>query len=82
MNLKPFGDVFRERLDRIETEARKVGLNFTSICEQAGISRATPDRWRRKLPKTVELVETMEKIIANKRAELDAARGIKRQDDE
>ncbi|HEX7906736.1 MAG TPA: hypothetical protein VF534_01405 [Paraburkholderia sp.] len=74
MSSKPFGEVFRERVDRIEEEAKKVGLNFTSICEIGGISRATPDRWRREMPKTIQLVEQMEQIIADRKAEIAAAR--------
>jgi len=77
MNIKPFGEVFLERIDRIEAEAKKVGLNLTAICREAGISRATPDRWRAKPPKTIEIIELMEKIVKDRRAELDRNKGLK-----
>jgi len=65
---KPFDDLFKERLARIEADAHAVGLNFTSICREAGISRATPDRWKRETPKTIEILTVMEKIVADKKA--------------
>lgn len=64
-----FEDVFRKRIEKIEADARTVGLNFTSICKEAGISRATPDRWKRSTPKTIEIVQRMENIVASHRAE-------------
>lgn len=63
-----FEDVFRKRIESIEADARAVGLNFTSICKEAGISRATPDRWKRSTPKTIEIVQRMESIVAAHRA--------------
>lgn len=75
MSSKSFGEVFRDRVAKIEEDARKVGLNFTSICEIGGISRATPDRWRKgEVPKTIQLVDQMEQIIADRKAEIAAAR--------
>ena len=70
--LSPFRDVFRQRIEKIETDARAVGLNLTSVCKEAGISRATPDRWKRSTPKTVEIVQKMEEIVARHRAGLSA----------
>ena len=58
-----FGEVFRARLDRIVEDSEAAGINLTIVCALAGISRATPDRWRRSLPKTIALIETMEGII-------------------
>jgi hypothetical protein len=37
---------------------------MTSICKDAGISRATPDRWKRGTPRTIEIVDQMEQIVA------------------
>jgi len=70
-----FEDVFRQRVAKIESDARAVGLNFTSICKEAGISRATPDRWKRATPNTVSIVTRMEEIVARKRAESAPAAG-------
>lgn len=66
--LRTFEDEFTERIDRLESAAHEVGLNFTLICRQAGISRATPDRWRRDAPKTIKLVAKIETIIERERA--------------
>lgn len=58
-----FGDVFIARLDKIVEDAEAAGINLTIVCALAGISIATPNRWRRKLPRTIELIETMEQIV-------------------
>ena len=59
-----FAEELRARISRIETEAKAKGLNWTTICQQAGVSRATPDRWKRKPPKTIEIVNRIESIVA------------------
>jgi hypothetical protein len=82
MSQEKFGEVFRDRVTRIEDEAKRIGLNFTSICKEAGISRATPDRWRKESPKTIRLVEAMEKIIERHRAEYEAKKAEEAAEDE
>ena len=67
-----FTDTFKKRIAEIEAEAHAVGLNFTSICKEAGISRATPDRWKRETPKTIRIITLMEEAIAKRKAELPA----------
>jgi hypothetical protein len=67
-----FTEVFRQRVEKIEADAKEVGLNFTSICKEAGISRATPDRWKRSTPKTVKLIQMIEDIIEARKAEIGA----------
>jgi hypothetical protein len=64
-----FDDVFKKRVAALEAEAHAVGLNFTSICKEAGISRATPDRWKRETPKTIKIISAMEEIVAKRKAE-------------
>lgn len=68
-----FSDVFRDRIKKIEADAKECSLNLTSICQEAGMSRATPDRWKRSTPKTIKLVEIIEGIVAAKRSEMKAA---------
>lgn len=63
-----FTDTFKKRLTEIEGEAKAAGLNFTSICKEAGISRATPDRWKKSVPKTVEILTLMETVLAKHKA--------------
>lgn len=59
-----FKDEFKSRIAKIEEDAQSVGLNWTSICKEAGLSRATPDRWKKRIPKTIEVVTRMETIVA------------------
>lgn len=68
MSEPTFGEVFRDRLDKVEAAAKAAGINMTVVCKEAGISRATPDRWRRKLPKTIDIIDKMEKVVAKYKA--------------
>jgi len=62
----PFSKVFNDRLDDIERRALTVGSNLTEICRDIGISRSTPDRWRRETPRTIEILEEMEQRVTVK----------------
>ena len=64
--------VFKDLLRQIEADAKAVGLKWTAICKEAGLSRATPDRWKKKTPNTVALVTKIEEIVARHKTE-DAA---------
>lgn len=67
MNAKTnFEDEFRQRIEKLEADAKSIGLNFTSICREAGVSRATPDRWKKSTPTTIALVAKMEGIVSEK----------------
>lgn len=72
-NQPTFDEVFKKRIVQLERDARDVGLNLTSVCKLAGISRATPDRWKRKAPATIEIVTRMDAIIAEHRESLEKA---------
>ena len=63
-----FTEEFRKRIRSIESEAVACGLNWTTLCKEAGLSRATPDRWKKKTPKTVEVVAKLEEIVAKHKA--------------
>lgn len=63
-----FTDEFNERIKQIEADAKACGLNWTSICEEAGLSRATPDRWKRRPPKTIEIISKMQEVVAKHKA--------------
>lgn len=56
--------LFYEKLKNIEERAHKVGLTMTDICKQSGVARATPDRWRKELPKTIQCLQDMETVVA------------------
>ncbi len=64
MPREKFSKVFQQRLDDIERDARDHGSSITAICRAAKISRATPDRWRMEVPKTVKVIDEMEAALA------------------
>ncbi len=51
---------FRRRLNSIISRGAAVGMTVTKLCKAAGVARATPDRWRKKAPKTIELIDQFE----------------------
>ena len=61
---KNFVGTFQAEVAKIESDAKKVGLNMTSVCRELGVSRATPDRWKREIPMTVQLVARMQGVVA------------------
>lgn len=63
---------FYATLDRLEVDAKAVGLTLTSICKITKISRATPDRWRREVPTTVMLLERMQQVVRDEEARIEA----------
>lgn len=70
---RTYADEFKDRLTKLERDAQSAGTNLTEVCRVAGVSRATPDRWRKRVPKTIELVTLMEAIVAEKAREQRAA---------
>lgn len=58
-----FYNQFIAELDEIERRAKNVGSSITDICREAGIARATPDRWRKKAPKSVDLIDKMRTAV-------------------
>lgn len=69
-----FTDEFKKRVVAIDAKAKKLGVNFTVICQEIGVSRATPDRWRKRTPKTIEIVTKMEEFLARQEAEASASK--------
>lgn len=65
-----FEKVFRDTLDKLEVDAKEVGLTLTSICRSTGVSRATPDRWRKQPPNTVEILTKMQGVVVAERERL------------
>ena len=59
---------FYAELDQLEKDAAAVGMTITSICKATGISRATPDRWRRETPTTVMLLQKMQQVVRDEEA--------------
>lgn len=58
-----FDQVFYKYLDSLERRAHAVGMTLTDLCRDSGVSRATPDRWRKSLPKTIQNVCDLEAIV-------------------
>jgi hypothetical protein len=58
-----FYDTFLDKLDALESRAKAVGITMTHICRDCGISRATPDRWRNAVPRTIEIIDQMEEVV-------------------
>lgn len=58
-----FDQVFYKYLDNLERRAHAVGMTLTDLCRDSGVSRATPDRWRKSLPKTIQNVCDLEAIV-------------------
>ena len=61
--MSTFQKIYLGHLDGLQSRAEKVGLSLTSLCKKAGISRATPDRWRAKPPKSVALMDQLEAAV-------------------
>jgi transposase-like protein len=60
-----FSTVFLQQLDDLEREALQAGSSLTAICKHIGISRATPDRWRHEVPRTIEIMDQMQSYVAD-----------------
>ena len=58
---------FAEVLNRLEADAKAVGLGKRELAAAAGVSPSTLPRWRRKPPETVRTVAKMQKAIDAKR---------------
>lgn len=58
-----FSEYFLAYLENLELRALACGSNLTEICRELGISRSTPDRWRRKIPKTIAILDAMDEYM-------------------
>lgn len=61
---------FKDAVTRLEADAKKVGLTITAICRQTRVSRATPDRWKREAPTTVQLLAKMQGVVEERKKAL------------
>lgn len=65
MSTNTFEAEFKRRVDDIKARATAAGTSITALCQATGIARATPDRWALRTPKTVKLVDELEKALAD-----------------
>lgn len=54
---------FLDRFESIVARGAKIDFTLTHICRATGIGRATPERWRKKTPMTVRLIDEMEAAV-------------------
>ncbi len=60
--MKNIHDLFLDALEEAEKDAHAGGLSLSALCRAAGVGRATPDRWRRNPPSTIQLLSVMQRI--------------------
>lgn len=66
---QPLDAEFAQRIRDLDARVRAIGVSWSQICRATGTARATPDRWLRRVPKSVETMAAMEKAIADAEAE-------------
>jgi len=62
-----FEAVFKDTLRKLEKDAQAAGTNLTELCRETGVSRASPDRWKKQTPKTVRNVALLQRAVEAKR---------------
>lgn len=59
----------------LKTRCAAAGTNLTEVCRVAGVDRSLPERWKKRLPKSLEVLNALETAlneIEAKQAERDA----------
>jgi len=56
-----FSEKFRRELEDIKARASRPGVGgLKAVCKEAGISRATPDRWLAETPNTIKAMDKLQ----------------------
>ncbi len=63
-----FEGEFKRRIADIKRRAKDAGTNITALCAATGIARATPDRWEIRAPKTIRLIDELEREMVKAEA--------------
>lgn len=50
---------FYRRVELIKERAKEAGTNITQLCRMAGVSRTTPERWEKRVPKSIGILDLM-----------------------
>lgn len=58
-NDSTFEAEFYRRVDMIKQRAKAAGTNITQLCRNAGVSRTTPERWEKRVPKSIGIIDLM-----------------------
>ncbi len=61
--MKTMQELFNEKLSRIYQRALDADISVSLICKKSGVSRATPDRWRKSPPLSIALIDKMEEVL-------------------
>lgn len=54
-----FAEEFYRRVEAIKARAKKADTNITHLCRVAGVSRTTPERWEKRVPKSIAIIDQM-----------------------
>lgn len=52
-------------VNSLKARCAEAGTNITAVCEAAGVSRSTIERWKAKPPKSIQILNDLEKVIAD-----------------
>ena len=59
MDDSTFEAEFYRRVELIKERAKDAGTNITQLCRMAGVSRTTPERWEKRVPKSIGILDLM-----------------------
>ncbi|EAO3412108.1 hypothetical protein GNM83_19045 [Salmonella enterica] len=48
---------FYRRVKQLNERAKAAGTNITELCRIAGVSRTTPERWNKRVPKSISIFD-------------------------
>ncbi|EBJ6658323.1 hypothetical protein D0Q53_20620 [Salmonella enterica] len=48
---------FNRRVKQLNERAKAAGTNITELCRIAGVSRTTPERWNKRVPKSISIFD-------------------------
>ncbi|EAW2493106.1 hypothetical protein AXL65_02445 [Salmonella enterica subsp. enterica] len=80
MDDSTFEAEFYRRVEMIKQRAKEAGTNITQLCRIAGVSRTTPERWEKRVPKSIGILDLMyqalKDIETEKQAEEEAFQNL------
>ncbi|MGI9158665.1 MAG: helix-turn-helix domain-containing protein [Saprospiraceae bacterium] len=50
----------------LKTRCAAAGTNLTEVCREAGVNRSTIERWKGHTPKSLQLLDSIEKALAER----------------
>lgn len=49
----------------LKSECEKLGVSLSEVCRRAGVDRSVIERWKKKEPKTVQILRRLEEAITD-----------------